>query len=62
MLEKTPGWIDQASIGLTIFLFWFGLSQFGLLLHGLNLQRGADPLYVLRKKRVSIVEENEEVI
>jgi len=62
LLEKTPGWIDQASIILTIFLLWFGLSQFGLLLHGLNLRRGADPLYVLREKHVSIVEDNEEVI
>ena len=62
LLEKTPGWIDQGSIVLTIFLLWFGFSQLGLLLHGLNLQRGVDPLYVLRKKRVLIVEENEEVI
>jgi len=62
LLEKTPGWIDQASIILTIFLLWFGLSQFGLLLHGLNLRRGVDPLYVLREKHVSIVEDNEEVI
>ena len=62
LIEKTPGWIDQASIVLTIFLLWFGLSQFGLLLHGLNLRRGADPLYVLRQRSVRIVEENEEVI
>jgi len=62
LIERTPGWIDQASIILTIFLLWFGLSQFGLLLHGLSLQRGADPFYVLRAKRVSVVEENEEVI
>jgi hypothetical protein len=62
LIEKTPGWIDQASIVLTIFLLWFGLSQFSLLLHGLSLQRGADPFYVLREKRVSVVEENEEVI
>jgi hypothetical protein len=62
LLEKTPGWIDQASIILTIFLLWFAISQFGLLLHGLNLRRGADPLYVLREKHVSIVEDNEEVI
>lgn len=62
VLQKAPGWIDQASIILTIFLLWFGLSQFGLLLHGLSLQRGADPFYVLRKKRFSVVEENEEVI
>jgi chromosome segregation ATPase len=62
LIEKTPGWIDQASIVLTIFLLWFGLSQFGLLLHGLNLRRGADPLYVLKQKSVRIVEENEEVV
>jgi chromosome segregation ATPase len=62
LIEKTPGWIDQASIVLTIFLLWFSLSQFSLLLHGLSLQRGADPFYVLREKRVSVVEENEEVI
>lgn len=48
--ENTPRWIDQASIALTIFLVWFALSQFGLLLHGLNLQRGNDPFIVLRKE------------
>jgi hypothetical protein len=47
--EGAPRWIDQASIGLTIFLTWFALSQFGLLLHGLNLQRGGDPFLVLRR-------------
>jgi chromosome segregation ATPase len=62
LLEKVPHWIDQASIILTIFLLWFGLSQFGLFLHGLSIQRGADPFYVLRKERISVVEENEEVI
>jgi chromosome segregation ATPase len=51
LLEKAPKWIDQASVILTIFLLWFGLSQFGLLLHGLSLQRGENPLYVLRKKQ-----------
>ncbi len=54
LIEGTPKWIDQASVGLTIFLFWFGLSQFGLLLHGLNLLRGGDPLRVLRKPRVEV--------
>ena len=39
-----PGWIDRASIILTVFLMWFGFSQFGLLLHGLSLWRGGDPL------------------
>ncbi|HEX9387878.1 MAG TPA: hypothetical protein VF918_16260 [Anaerolineales bacterium] len=62
LLDKAPRWIDQASIILTIFLLWFGLSQFGLLLHGLSLQRGEDPLYVLRRNRISLVEENEEII
>ena len=62
LLEKAPGWISQASIILTVFLFWFGVSQFGLLLHGLSLQRGLDPFYVLRKRQPSLVEENEEII
>jgi hypothetical protein len=57
LLEKTPGWINQASIILTVFLFWFGLSQFGLLLHGLAMQRGADPFAVLRREPVLVVEE-----
>jgi chromosome segregation ATPase len=57
LLEKTPRWINQASIILTVFLFWFGLSQFGLLLHGLNMQRGTDPFAVLRHEPVLLVEE-----
>jgi chromosome segregation ATPase len=57
LLDKTPGWINQASIILTVFLLWFALSQFGLLLHGLSIQRGADPFEVLRKERVLFVEE-----
>jgi chromosome segregation ATPase len=57
MLEKTPRWINQASIILTIFLLWFALSQFGLLLHGLNMQRGADPFAVLRREPVLLVDE-----
>jgi len=48
LIEALPIWIDRASIGLTIFLLWFGLSQFGLLLHGLSLRRGKNPLAVLR--------------
>ncbi|RPI91847.1 MAG: hypothetical protein EHM40_14630 [Chloroflexi bacterium] len=50
LIEGAPKWIDQASIGLTIFLLWFALSQFGLLLHGLNLYAGGDPLLVLRRQ------------
>ena len=46
----TPNWIDRASIILNIFLIWFGFSQLGLLLHGLTLWRGVDPLEVLRAK------------
>jgi hypothetical protein len=46
--EGTPRWIDQASIVLTIFLLWFALSQFGLILHGLSLQYGDNPLWLLR--------------
>ncbi len=43
-----PGWVDWTCIGLTVFLLWFGLSQFGLLLHGLTGWRGGDPLVPLR--------------
>ncbi len=43
-----PGWIDVASIGLTIFLVWVAFSQLGLLLHGLNILHDGDPLDVLR--------------
>jgi chromosome segregation ATPase len=48
-LQKSlPGWIDTASIALTVFLLWFAFSQFGLILHGLSLWRGGDPLNGLR--------------
>jgi len=51
LIESLPIWIDRASISLTIFLLWFGLSQFGLLLHGLNLRRGQNPLEGLRSQK-----------
>ena len=54
LLEGTPRWIDQASIGLTIFLLWFALSQFGLFLHGLNMRRGGDPLLVLKRPKIEV--------
>jgi hypothetical protein len=54
LLEGTPRWIDQASVALTIFLVWFALSQFGLLLHGLHMRDGGDPLRVLRRTRVVV--------
>jgi hypothetical protein len=49
LIEGAPKWIDQASLAITVFLAWFALSQFGLLLHGLNLRAGGDPLLVLRR-------------
>jgi hypothetical protein len=51
VLENAPKWIDQASIVLTVFLIWFGLSQFSLLLHGVALQRGVDPLIAVKRER-----------
>ncbi len=50
LIVNAPGWIDEASIVLTLFLLWFALSQFGLLLHGLNLRAGGDPFVGLRRK------------
>jgi hypothetical protein len=49
LTEALPRWIDRASIILTVFLLWFGFSQFGLFLHGLTGWRGGDPLAVLRR-------------
>ena len=49
VIAATPRWIDNASIIITLFLLWFGFSQFGLLLHGLNLRQGGDPLVVLMR-------------
>ena len=49
LLGSLPGWITGASIGLTFFLIWFGFSQVSLILHGLSLWQGGDPLIVLRK-------------
>jgi DNA repair exonuclease SbcCD ATPase subunit len=51
LLEGAPTWIDQASVALTVFLAWFGLSQFILLLYSVSLQRGGDPLLGLRSER-----------
>lgn len=48
LIEVMPGWIDTASISLTIFLLWFALSQFSLFLHGRMILRGENPLDVLR--------------
>jgi chromosome segregation ATPase len=59
---NAPKWIDQASTALTFFLLWFGISQFGLLMHGLNMLRGADPLVGFRRTRIEVREEGEEEI
>jgi chromosome segregation ATPase len=48
LIDAFPIWIDRASISLTLFLLWFGLSQFGLLLHGRLVLRGENPLDALR--------------
>jgi hypothetical protein len=62
LTDNAPRWIDQASIGLTIFLAWFALSQFGLLLHGLHLQRGDDPFAVLRRQpRQEVILKEEDI-
>ncbi len=45
-----PAWIDQACIGLTIFLLWFAMSQFGLILIGLQGWQGGNPLAVFRPR------------
>jgi chromosome segregation ATPase len=50
LIESAPRWIDNTSISITVFLLWFGFSQFGLILHGLSIRRGDDPWDVLRKE------------
>lgn len=47
--ESLPTWMDFASLFLTIFLLWFGLSQVSLLLHGRALLRGENPWERRRK-------------
>jgi chromosome segregation ATPase len=51
VLENAPQWIDQASIILTVFLLWFGISQFGLLLHARAMQRGINPFKPWQRPR-----------
>lgn len=48
LIERIPKWLDRTSISLTVFLLWFGLSQFGLLLHGRMILRGQNPLDLLK--------------
>ena len=40
LIGALPGWVQGTSLTLTIFLAWFGFSQVGLMLHGLNLWKG----------------------
>ena len=47
--QSLPGWIDNASINLTVFLLWFAFSQAGLFLIGYTAWKGGDPFAVLRK-------------
>jgi len=54
LTKNVPRWIDQASIVLTVFLFWLGLSQIGLILHGLTIRRGFDPFLALRPTKVEV--------
>jgi len=54
LTEGAPRWINETAIGLTVFLFWFAISQFGLLLHGLSMLRGEDPFRVLRRTKVEV--------
>ncbi len=51
LIASVPRWINEGAVGLTLFLIWFGISQFGLVLHGLALRQGADPLVPLRRLR-----------
>ena len=51
LLDALPVWIDRASMSLTLLLFWFGLSQFSLLLHGRMVLRGENPLEALRRQK-----------
>ena len=51
-IKQTPTWVDRTAIGLTIFLLWFALSQFGLFLHGLSIWAGGNPFVVLKRERV----------
>lgn len=49
IIQSTPKWVDNTSISLTFFFLWFGLSQFGLLLHGMRLRLGDNPLDIWRE-------------
>ncbi|MBL8063491.1 MAG: hypothetical protein JNK32_10755 [Anaerolineales bacterium] len=48
--DSAPHWIDNASTSLTVALLWSAFSQLGLILHGLSIWQGGNPLDVLRRK------------
>lgn len=50
--ESLPGWIQTAAISLTIFLLWFGFSQFLVIRYGLALWRDVEPRAALHPKVV----------
>lgn len=52
LAEALPGWIETAAVSLTIFLFWFGLSQLSVILNGLSLWRGGNLQGILRPQVV----------
>ena len=54
--ESAPKWIDNASLSLTVVLFWFAFSQLGLILHGLSIWYGENPWGVLKKLKKNSVE------
>jgi hypothetical protein len=49
LIQSLPGWVETASVSLTVFLLWFGFSQLSLILHGLRAWHGGDPLARWRK-------------
>jgi hypothetical protein len=44
-----PGLVDRACVVLTVALLWLGLSQGGLILHGIALYKGRSLFAVLQK-------------
>ena len=50
LLRAVPGWVNFACISLTVFLIWFGFSQFGLVRQELTILRGDHPLGELLRK------------
>jgi chromosome segregation ATPase len=45
---RLPALVDRACILLTVVLLWFGLSQGGLILHGLAAYKGGNPFAALQ--------------